>query len=78
MSSPGRPSTAAELVAAGWTRCFITDEPRLSEAVATYQELGLEVCLLPVPDDALSECSECLRADPDRFRLIFTRPRVDG
>ncbi len=67
--------TAAELLAAGWKRCFIADEPSLSEAVAAYEELGLEVRLVPVPEDELRECSECMRLVPDRFRLIFTRPR---
>jgi hypothetical protein len=66
--------TAAELAAAGWIRCFIADEPRLSEAVADYEELGLEVLLLPVPEEELA-CAECLRAEPERYRLIFTRPR---
>jgi hypothetical protein len=66
--------TAAELAERGWTRCFIADEPRLSEAVATYEELGLEVLLLPVPEEELA-CSECLRAAPERYRLIFTRPK---
>jgi len=65
----------AALVAAGWKRCFVADEPRLSEAVQTYEELGLEVRLLPVPEDD-GECSACIRLDPSRFRLIVTRPRT--
>ena len=68
---PGIPSPEA-LAGAGWERCFLADEPRLSEAVETYLELGLEVLLLPPHDDEVS-CSECLRAQPDRFRVIYTR-----
>jgi hypothetical protein len=68
------PSTKTEgqLLAEGWKRCFIADEPRLSEAVETYRELGFEVALLPVPlnDGA---CTECMRQDPDRYRVIYTR-----
>lgn len=65
-------SDEERLLAAGWQRCFIADEPRLSEAVELYRELGLEVRLLPVPlDDA--GCTECMRADPARYRVIYTR-----
>jgi sulfur carrier protein len=69
---PTDQTNEAELVAQGWSRCFVADEPRLSEAVATYRELGFEVRLLPVPltDGA---CTECMRQHPDRFRLIFVR-----
>lgn len=64
--------TEQQLQARGWRRCFIADEPRLSEAVQTYQELGFEVTLLPV---TLSdgECTECMRQMPDRFKVIYTR-----
>jgi hypothetical protein len=68
--------TEKELLAAGWTRCFVADEPRLSEAVETYEELGFEVRLLPVAlDDASSECTECMKQQPDRFKVIYTRKR---
>ena len=69
---PGQEASAPELEAQGWQRCFVADEPRLSEAVAAYRELGLDVRLVPVPvgDDA---CSECMKAAPDQFRLIYTR-----
>ena len=69
-----RGMTESELFAEGWQRCFIADEPRLSEAVETYQEMGMEVALLPVDFDD-RECSECMQADPDRFRVIYTRAR---
>lgn len=62
----------AELLAAGWKRCFIADEPRLSEAVETYQEIGYQVRLLPVPLDE-GECTECMRRAPERFKVIYVR-----
>jgi tRNA(Ile)-lysidine synthase TilS/MesJ len=64
--------TEAELLAEGWKRCFVADEPRLSEAVETYRELGYDVVLLPVPPDD-GECTECMRQAPERFRVIYTR-----
>lgn len=66
--------TGAELLAQGWERRFIYDEPRLSEAVEIYRELGLDVVLLAVaPDDV--DCSECMKEDPGRYRVIYTRAR---
>jgi len=63
-----------ELLAAGWQRCFVADEPRLSEAVETYEELGFEVRLLPVALDD-GDCTDCMRLQPDRFKVIYTRKR---
>ena len=62
----------ADLLDAGFRRCFTAAEPRLSEAVEAYRELGFEVALLPVADDEPG-CTECLRAEPDRFRTIYVR-----
>lgn len=65
----------AELESQGWVKQFATDEPRLSEAVEEYQELGFEVHLEPVDPLQLpvGECSRCLLADGDRYKDIYTR-----
>jgi len=70
-----------ELIAAGWERRFIACEPRLSEMVATYKEIGFEVLLEPLPskdemDQANCEesgCTVCFDVDPEKYRIIFTR-----
>jgi hypothetical protein len=72
--APESRPTQLELVARGWERRFIYDEPRLSEAVDTYRELGFEVLLLPVAVDD-RDCTECMLQEPDRFRVIYTRKR---
>jgi hypothetical protein len=72
-----------ELIAAGWERRFIACEPRLSEMVAMYKEIGFEVHLEPLPSkeemDQLgceeSGCTACYDADPERYRIIFTRQK---
>ena len=72
-----------ELIADGWERRFIACEPRLSEMVATYKEIGFEVHLEPLPskeemDHAACEesgCTACYDADPERYRIIFTRQK---
>jgi cytosine/adenosine deaminase-related metal-dependent hydrolase len=69
--------SAEELLAQGWKRCFIADEPRLSEAVETYEELGLEVLLLQVMERDAA-CTECMKQAPERFFVIYTRPRGEA
>jgi hypothetical protein len=70
-----------ELVAAGWERRFIACEPRLSEMVEMYKEIGFEVHLEPLPskeemDQSSCEdsgCTACFDVDSERYRIIFTR-----
>jgi hypothetical protein len=77
---PGRGSGSPEdeqgTEPAVWTRRTTIDEPRLSELVALYEELGFEVALRPVSREELGDaCSECMLATPERFKTIYTRPR---
>ena len=62
-----------ELESAGWERCFVAEEPRLSEAVETYQELGYETLTRPVTPRGGDECTQCLMAEPNRYRVIYIR-----
>ena len=58
----------------GWERRTTIDEPRLSELVQLYEELGFEVLLRPVSrEDLGQECGTCYLAQPERFRTIYTR-----
>lgn len=70
-----------QLAAEGWTRQSVASEPRLSEAVQTYESLGFEVLLVPVLQECGSgggagSCTACFGADenPDRYQVIYTRP----
>ena len=56
----------------GWEKRFTIDEPRLSEAVAQYKEIGFEVLLEPV-DASSEECISCITALSDRYKTIYTR-----
>jgi hypothetical protein len=60
-----------ELKNEGWEKRFIADEPRLSEAVALYEEIGFEVLLEPV-DTSSEECASCMTAS-DSYKTIYTR-----
>jgi hypothetical protein len=70
-----------ELVALGWEKRFLADEPRLSEMKEVYESIGFEVLLEPLPEkEELAHCSEsgctaCLDLDPDRYRTIYTRTK---
>ncbi|UCF57789.1 MAG: hypothetical protein JSW15_04845, partial [Deltaproteobacteria bacterium] len=41
----------------GWSKQFVTSEPRLSEAVEIYKEAGFEVHLEPLPKEP--GCETC-------------------
>ena len=73
----------------GWTRRFVADEPRLSEAVEVYKQAGFEVCLQSFRSDGREcatcpgeeksdqdgkECRVCFAGSEDQFKIIFTRP----
>lgn len=64
-----------ELELTGWTRQATYDEPRLSEMVEVYQDLGFEVRLEPFATDGQAECEACMAQQPDRFKTIFTRKK---
>lgn len=64
-----------ELRAQGWTRQFVANEPRLSEAVELYASLGFQVHLEPLPEEPEpGQCRACLDVAPESFRIIYTRP----
>ncbi len=61
----------------GWTERNTIDEPRLSELVELYEELDFEVMLRPVSVDEMADtCLECVMADPERYKTIYTRPKI--
>ncbi len=72
-----------ELLRLGWERRFIADEPRLSEMKEMYESIGFEVLLEPLPGKEEQTgcveggCTVCLDVDPQRYRIIYTRPVED-
>jgi hypothetical protein len=65
-------SREEELKKEGWEKRFTIDEPRLSEMVEQYKELGFEVLLEPV-DSSAEECTSCITPSPDLYKTIYTR-----
>ncbi len=68
-----------ELERQGWERRSCEKEPRLSELVALYEELGFEVQLVPARPRDFSgsvgeECEPCLSEEALAcYKTIYTR-----
>jgi hypothetical protein len=65
------------LVKAGWEKRGVYDEPRLSEVMAMYAEIGLEVRQEPFDPAGEPGCSACMRSDATRYRTVYTRKKAD-
>lgn len=71
------------LIEEGWERRLIACEPKLSEIVELYREIGFDVHLEPLPQknelkDNLcesEECTACYDLDREKYMIIYTRPR---
>ena len=75
-----------ELEKEGWVKQFVASEPRLSEAVELYKDLGFEVHLEPLPtgqechacagpeEKDQGECRVCFDGFEHLYKIIFTRP----
>ena len=64
-----------ELAGQGWEKRTIYDEPRLSELVDMYEEMGFEVLLEPVIPEEEPGCSECMKIVPERYKVLYTRKK---
>ena len=66
-----------KLIKEGWEKQATYDDPRLSEMVEMYQEIGLEVHLEPFNAADETGCSSCMQIMPDFFKTIYTQRRVE-
>jgi len=64
-----------ELTRQGWKRQATYDEPRLSEMVSMYREIGLEVHLEPFDPAEEPGCTECMAKMPEQYKTIYTRKK---
>jgi hypothetical protein len=62
-----------KLVSAGWEKQATYDDPRLSEMVDMYKQIGFEVHLEPFNADNEEGCTGCMTLFPDQFKTIYTR-----
>jgi hypothetical protein len=66
-------SREIELIQTGWTKQSTHDEPRLSDVVEAYEEMGLEVHLESFDPHEEEGCTECMRVSPEKYKTIYTR-----
>ena len=66
-----------QLAHQGWQRQSTYDEPRLSEMAEMYREIGLEIHLEPFHADEEPRCADCMAANPELFKTIYTRKKPD-
>ena len=60
----------------GWEKMFDATEPRMSEAVELYIELGYEVHLEPVNLVEIDEeCKPCIDGEVGEHKTIYIRPK---
>lgn len=69
-------SRESELIRDGWTKQTTHDEPRLLDVVEAYKEMGFVVHLEPFNPEDEQGCIECMRVSPERYKTIYTRPKV--
>jgi hypothetical protein len=74
--SGGQESLVREMEAQGWTRQFTIEVERADEYVELYESLGNEVRVEPVTPELLEpeECTACILAAREKYRIIYTRP----
>ena len=65
----------AELTGQGWKKQATYDEPRLSEMVVMYKEIGMEVHLEDFHPDEAPACTECMAMMPEQYKTIYTRKK---
>ena len=57
----------------GWKNRGTFDEPRLSDVVEMYEEMDFEVMLVDFDPDAHIGCVECMKIEPHRYKIVYTR-----
>ena len=62
-----------------WERRSIIDNDRVSEQVEMYESIGFEVMVMDVDPEQLPEeyCKECYIANPEKYKILYTRKKED-
>jgi len=58
-----------------WETRFFGNEPRLSELVELYEELGFEVKVETISAEKCSGCTECFEGSTEPMKVIYTREK---
>lgn len=60
-----------------WERRSIIGNERVSEQVEMYESIGFEVMVKDVDPEQLPEeyCKECFIANPEKYKILYTRKK---
>ena len=70
------PVDSSKLAGEGWERRATYDEPRLSELVEMYEELGYQVRIEAFNPEEEKSCSACMKITPDKYKTIYTKKKA--
>ena len=62
----------------GWEKKSTLDDPRLSEMVAAYEEIGLEVHIEPFWPSEEKGCIDCMAEFTGKYGTIYTRKKQEA
>ena len=57
----------------GWTAKYIGGEPRLSEQIELFRELGFEVKIEPLDPAVCQGCTECFKDASSPAMILYVR-----
>ncbi len=57
----------------GWERRGVYDDPKLTELVKLYEELSFTVKLEPFRPEIEAGCVECIKENPDQYKVLYTK-----
>lgn len=66
-----------KLISEGWQKQATYDDPRLTEMVEIYEEIGLDVHLEPFNPENEKGCSGCMQSMPELYKTIYTRSKPE-
>ena len=61
----------------GWERRGIYDDPKLTQIVKMYEEIGFSVKVEPFKPGKEpgieTGCTECIKENPDKYKVLYTK-----
>lgn len=66
-----------KLISEGWQKQATYDDPRLTEMVEMYEEIGLDVHLEPFNPENEKGCTGCMQMMPELYKTIYTRNKLE-
>ncbi len=65
------------LISEGWKKRATYDDPRLTEMVDMYREIGFEVHLEPFNAEYEKDCTSCMDSMSNLYKTIYTREKSE-